>query len=939
MRIAGFHVEGFGALSDFGIDDLSPGLVIFNGPNEAGKSTMLDFLTTMLFGFPSRRDNPRFRPPVRGGRHGGQLTLSAAADETGPDELWSIGRYATPRKELVIRRPDGRSASEDELRRALGGADETLFRAVFAIDLSELGSADAMTKDEVRELLFSASIVGQRRSAAHAMANLQRRRSELARLRQGDARANSLMAELDDTRRALSEARRDATGYPAQLAELTRLEVALDQAREETERTEHRMRELDLLMRLWDVLERRRAAEERLASWQEPTASAALLETEASELQSLRADCSGHLERLNQRAELCNQRAGIDQSIESALDALGRTWDRQGISAGAGWIGLTDEARQFRASLAERQARWREARALAEDAEASLELTGPQGGAEGAETSLTAAKPDPEDQARLVAELRRNLAEQRRLLAERLAAERDGTAPGVRLLGHRTAISMALIGLAMACLGAVAAVVTASVTVRVLCFGLAAGGLALFLLATASRRGSTSAPVARPELEKPYDRTVTRIGELASSLGLPNDPTESDIETTAEQVELARTRERVLSDERRRRSEALGRLKTAQESLERARDELECEQARFEDWKQAHGLVAAHSPDGVLESLTVLQATHKNLAALDRVDKKVHEQDAVIEEFEARLTKLARRYCDLGGRLESQGSDPTRTLEELNAVLEGVLELRSVRSSLLEVLDSTGFELERSLGRGHDARRLRGELESGQVLAWGEEQEVLARARVDSLRSLEVLLRAHQDASNDLRALASSAEIARLEQKRLTLEHDLEEVLRSWALLGCSRLLLERTLRRHEQERQPAVLARAAERFAKVTEGRYTSVLPSIGDDATREAIRVVSSSGAELDASALSRGSIEQLYLCLRIGLAENFAERSESLPLILDDVLVNFDPARASSVAELLAETAEHQQVLFLTCHPHLTDLVRHVAPQAQVVELERL
>ena len=231
MRIAGFHVEGFGALSDFGIDDLSPGLVIFNGPNEAGKSTMLDFLTTMLFGFPSRRDNPRFRPPVRGGRHGGQLTLSAAADETGPDELWSIGRYATPRKELVIRRPDGRSASEDELRRALGGADETLFRAVFAIDLSELGSADAMTKDEVRELLFSASIVGQRRSAAHAMANLQRRRSELARLRQGDARANSLMAELDDTRRGLSEARRDATGYPAQLAELTRLEVALDQAR------------------------------------------------------------------------------------------------------------------------------------------------------------------------------------------------------------------------------------------------------------------------------------------------------------------------------------------------------------------------------------------------------------------------------------------------------------------------------------------------------------------------------------------------------------------------------------------------------------------------------------------------------------------------------------------------------------------------------------
>jgi len=68
MRVTGFHIDGFGALADLGFDDLSPGLVIVSGPNEAGKSTLLDFLTTMLFGFPTRRDNPRFRAPVRGGR-------------------------------------------------------------------------------------------------------------------------------------------------------------------------------------------------------------------------------------------------------------------------------------------------------------------------------------------------------------------------------------------------------------------------------------------------------------------------------------------------------------------------------------------------------------------------------------------------------------------------------------------------------------------------------------------------------------------------------------------------------------------------------------------------------------------------------------------------------------------------------------------------------
>jgi uncharacterized protein YhaN len=150
---------------------------------------------------------------------------------------------------------------------------------------------------------------------------------------------------------------------------------------------------------------------------------------------------------------------------------------------------------------------------------------------------------------------------------------------------------------------------------------------------------------------------------------------------------------------------------------------------------------------------------------------------------------------------------------------------------------------------------------------------------------------------------------------------------------------LERTLRRHEQEHQPAVLARAGERFAKVTAGRYTRLLPSVGDESGRDAIRVVSSSGAEIDASALSRGTVEQLYLCLRIGLAETFAERAVALPVILDDVLVNFDPKRAASIAEVLAETAERHQVLLFTCHPHLTELVYGVAPQAQIVELAQI
>ena len=71
MRMAEFHIEGFGRFADVSFTDIPAGLSIVLGDNEAGKTTLLAFLRSVLFGLPARRQK-NFYPPLQGGRKGGR---------------------------------------------------------------------------------------------------------------------------------------------------------------------------------------------------------------------------------------------------------------------------------------------------------------------------------------------------------------------------------------------------------------------------------------------------------------------------------------------------------------------------------------------------------------------------------------------------------------------------------------------------------------------------------------------------------------------------------------------------------------------------------------------------------------------------------------------------------------------------------------------------
>ena len=114
----------------------------------------------------------------------------------------------------------------------------------------------------------------------------------------------------------------------------------------------------------------------------------------------------------------------------------------------------------------------------------------------------------------------------------------------------------------------------------------------------------------------------------------------------------------------------------------------------------------------------------------------------------------------------------------------------------------------------------------------------------------------------------------------------------------------------------PALKDRASEILAKLTNGKYKN----LSIDKTYEVEVKSDKTGGYRSRYYLSRGTCAQSYLALRLALCEMLSE-DESVPLLLDDVLADYDDERACLASEFLEEYAKAgRQILFFTCHSWL-------------------
>ncbi len=179
MKITDIQVDSFGHWKDLELPGISPGVTVIHGPNEAGKSTLLHLIRAILYGF-SPRYHARFVPPRYPGSVGGRMNVQGTTGRFAvrrwlPD---SASLRADQVGDLAVRAIDGSLQGKHLLASLLSGVDDSIFRNVFAVGLSEMQHLATLSDTEAARQLYGLAAGADRVSIAEVARHLDEMRQQ-----------------------------------------------------------------------------------------------------------------------------------------------------------------------------------------------------------------------------------------------------------------------------------------------------------------------------------------------------------------------------------------------------------------------------------------------------------------------------------------------------------------------------------------------------------------------------------------------------------------------------------------------------------------------------------------------------------------------------------------------------------------------------------------
>lgn len=975
MKILEIHIYGYGKLENITIRDLSD-FSVFYGRNEAGKSTIMAFIHSILFGFPTKQQSELRYEPKKGSKYGGKLVISF------PDK----GRVAIERVkgkaagDVSVILDDGTTGGEELLKDLLSRIDKSLYMSIFSFNLHGLQNVHSLKSEDLGKFLFSTGTIGSER----LLMTENRLEKELdSRFKPNGKKPliNEKLKEVKELHQRLQRASMQNEEYRSLL--LQKEELLLDVAEGEKkqsllQRQFHRLQEWKKLQPLTEEIKKIEELLTNTGGTQFPI------------------DGMDRLEQLNQMLK----------PTQARLLSLTEKWDKQkrqlsAIQPNRAIIEKEMEINQAIENLSLYQSLMEEEKELRQRlTEAELEIQSLRGQlhlpltdeellqintsmfmkerTEDASRKQTRLHDRKEDLDRTFQEEKESLErieERVSQLEKRLLPPEERSVKEQAVLKIRNkdvmkkelqAVQEKLHFLKTSLVNEqeelrqnrLQGIFLSSLFVVLTIWGFwssqwligafAVLGL-LFILFTygKGKKGSDTTDL-NGEIQVLEEREKKLV----------------DLLQQASPREIA-----LLEDELKKDDEIHNELNIANIHLRQQEEQYEKVIKAYEAWekemKTHEALLVSLGRELFLPEDIALRHIDDAFGLLAQLKERTREYSQLSERskekmeaftgIQTKLTTLKDYFLpeehlplseaifmlkkqlkdELANKIsyEKESERLRETEEEVERLRNEELHLSEEKRKLFELAGADNEEDYRLAGKKEEKRSILqkklNEL-SGQIALSPLNKEEISRfSKIDDIggemERIQQSIKVSRDRTEQARGelsdikhkidlLEDGTEYAELLHRYRQLKSQLDDEAKEWAKFAIAKNFLKKTIERFQHEHLPNMLRKAEEYLAFLTEGNYVRIIPKKDSSG----FLIERHDGITFQANELSQATTEGVYVALRLALSVTIYKKLP-FPIIIDDSFVNFDHNRLGRAIELLKRIRDNQ-ILFFTCHSHL-------------------
>ena len=167
--------------------------------------------------------------------------------------------------------------------------------------------------------------------------------------------------------------------------------------------------------------------------------------------------------------------------------------------------------------------------------------------------------------------------------------------------------------------------------------------------------------------------------------------------------------------------------------------------------------------------------------------------------------------------------------------------------------------------------------------------------------------------------------ISELEELLYIENENLEKLENKSEIFNKTKELIESSYQEMKNNVTPKFNKNLSENIKKISNGKYKKIILNNG-------ISVELDNGQYVSIDRLSTGTIEQIYLSLRLSVINEISE--ESLPILLDETFAYYDDERLKSTLEFLSKI--NNQILIFTCTNREKDILDQLHIEYNLIEL---